>query len=195
MMMLFQFQEWVVNRQWECWCHLSVRGHARWVSGLPKLLFCCCSAIENRGSLSLILIMKVMFWHFVSDSHKVLTALMFVLMQWCCCSGFRQTFCILVTCGVLKGYMFRVQQTPTTIIDVGLSMPQTQMLACTGTKWNEMKLIHTSLLQLDWGYYWLVWLAASVGCHPISWLSLPIASRNVTESQEANVCTTIYLKF
>jgi hypothetical protein len=24
-------------------------------------LFCCCSAIENRGSLSLLLIMKVMF--------------------------------------------------------------------------------------------------------------------------------------
>jgi hypothetical protein len=104
-----------VDKQSGHWdfCHLSFRGHARWVSGLPKLLFCCCSAIENRGSLSLLLIMKVMFWHFVSDSHKVLTALMFVLTQWCCCSGFRQTFCIqVVTRGVLKGYMFRVQQTP-----------------------------------------------------------------------------------
>ncbi len=47
-------------------------------------------------------------------------------------------------------------------------------------------LEHANLLQLEWGYYWIFWLAMSPECSPTSWPSLPMASRNATETQDAD---------
>jgi hypothetical protein len=39
-----------------------------------------------------------------------------------------------------------------------------------------MKLTLTSLLQLEWGHWWLFWLAMSLECWPTSQMSFPICS-------------------
>jgi hypothetical protein len=41
-------------------------------------------SVGTNGSLSLLFIMKVMVWHFVSNSHKVVTALLVMLPPKCC---------------------------------------------------------------------------------------------------------------
>jgi hypothetical protein len=43
-------------------------------------------------------------------------------------------------------------------------------------------------------YYWLCWLDLSLQCYPTSWLRLPIASRNATEIQAADICIFVCLK-
>jgi hypothetical protein len=42
-------------------------------------------SVGSHGSSSLLLVTKVMVWHFVSDSHTVKTALIVVLAPNCCC--------------------------------------------------------------------------------------------------------------
>jgi hypothetical protein len=46
------------------------------------------SVVDSHGSSSLLFAMKVMMvWHFVSNSHKVMTAPIVVLPSDCCCCG------------------------------------------------------------------------------------------------------------
>jgi hypothetical protein len=42
----------------------------------------------RHGSSALLLVMKVMVWHFVSNSHKVMTAHIVILPSNCCCWDF-----------------------------------------------------------------------------------------------------------
>lgn len=89
------------------------------------------------GSLSLLFVMTGMVWHVLSNSHKVLTALIVILSVHNSCGNFCAIWymcvCVfqwlwwvlwiqVVTSLVLKGYMFRVQEAPTTTIYVDLSM-------------------------------------------------------------------------
>ncbi len=60
----------------EIWvdCHILVYTHC------PELM----KSVKSHGSLSLLFMMKLMVWHFVSDSHKVMTILIIMLPSNCC---------------------------------------------------------------------------------------------------------------
>jgi hypothetical protein len=45
-------------------------------------------SVGSHCSLSLLFVMKVMVQHFMSDSHKVLAALIIMLSCNCCCGDF-----------------------------------------------------------------------------------------------------------
>ncbi len=45
-------------------------------------------SLGSHGSSSLLFVMKVMVWHHVSNSHKVMTALIFMFPSNCCCGDF-----------------------------------------------------------------------------------------------------------
>jgi hypothetical protein len=63
---------------------------------------------------------------------------------------------------------------------------QTSLTNHVNMKVDKQSLEHANLLQLEWGYYWIFWLAMSLECSPTSWPSLPMASRSATETQDAD---------
>ncbi len=67
-------------RTFSQWLYLSNPGN-------PGQIFCimvCPGSVGSHGSSSLLFMMKVMVWHFVSNSHKVTTALIVMLpSNWC----------------------------------------------------------------------------------------------------------------
>jgi hypothetical protein len=107
-------------------------------------------------SLSLLFMMKVMVWHFVSDSHKVMTALIVVLPSNCCCGVFSVHFSHhLCSWKICSGY--RRHHPPLSSVD--LYMPVVRWLIVEGQAEMKWNLLLTSFLAA-WLRYHLCFLLA-----------------------------------
>jgi len=60
-------------------------------------------SVGSHGSLSLPYTVKVMVWHFVSNSHEVMTALIVMLPSNCCFRDFSSAIFIDISIPVLRG--------------------------------------------------------------------------------------------
>ncbi len=113
---------------------------------------------------------------------------------WCCDRNFPTRWHLRYGCGFLNSKVFpRIilnslysacpWQTPVSIFALISFVRQVTMW---NLKVDKQSLEHAKLLQLEWGYYWIFWLAMSLECSPTSWPSLPMASRSATETQDAD---------
>ncbi len=66
--------------------------------------------------------------------------------------------------------------------------------ACLHNSKLKWRLPLQAFLQLEQGYYWLFTIAVPLECKPTSWLRLPVASKDATETQDADFCINGFLR-
>jgi hypothetical protein len=111
----------------------------------------------HHGSSALLLVMKVMVWHFVSNSHKVMTAHIVMLPSNCCCWDFS----IISKIWVFLCFFFCEVTHQNLYVQICIGN-YCQLISCTTT--HVMLVcccenhLFQSILELQWPeFYWCLW--------------------------------------